>query len=288
MRTPHAELEYLDEGPTDGRPVVLVHGFPDEPSTWDGVVAALPEGLRVIRPTLRGVGRSRVIDPLARSGQVAALATDLLDLIRALEVGPVVLVGHDWGARAAHAAASISPALVDRLVTISTAYGPGSDLTPRERLHDASVAWYRYWLCTSAGADAFRANPQALVRWAWDDWSPRLELPSAEMSRILTAVDTPQFADTVVHYYRHGAGEAAGSSVYAQTQALLDTWPTIDVPTTFLIGTEDGCETLPPARTNASLFSAGRRLIELDGLGHFIPREAPSAVAEAIVRQLEG
>jgi len=289
IRTAYTELHYVDDGPAGGQPVVLAHGFPDEPSTWDDVVALLPEGVRVIRPYLRGVGQSRVTNPAAMSAQVAALATDLLDLMGALGLGPAVLVGHDWGARAAHAAAAIAPHALTGLVTMSTAYGPGTDLlTATEVLDDAAVAWYRYWLCTAAGARAFRDDPTALVRWAWRNWSPGLRLPQSAMDIILDAVNTPQFADNVVHYYRHGTGEAPGSLVYAETQAMLDKWPTITVPTTFLIGTADGCETLPLARGNASRFSAGRDLIELDNVGHFVSREAPSAVAEAIRLHLDG
>ncbi len=286
IRTQHAELEYIDEGPADGRPIVLVHGFPDEPSTWDDVVGLLPDDLRIIRPYLRGVGRSRVTERAAISGQVAALATDLLDLIGALGLAPALLVGHDWGARAAHAAAALAPARFTGLVTVSTAYGPGTGLTATEQLDDAAVAWYRYWLCTAVGADAFQRDPAALVGWAWRSWSPRLRLPAPAMEAILAAVDTEQFADTVVHYYRHGAGEAPGADAYAETQATLDAWPDIAVPTTFLIGTGDGCETLPLARANAPRFSAGRELIELDGVGHFVQREDPAAIAAAIGRQL--
>lgn len=288
LRTSHAEIEYLDEGPADGRPVVLAHGFPDEPSTWDGVIPLLPEGLRIVRPYLRGVGGSRVTNPAAVSGQVAALAADLLELIGALQLPPAVLVGHDWGARAAHAAAALGPESFSGLVTISTAYGPGTGLTAAETLDDAAVAWYRYWLCTAAGADAFRRDPAALVRWAWTHWSPGLTVPAVAMDAILRAVDTEQFVETVVHYYRHGTGEATSAPVYAQTQAVLDEWPLISVPTTFLIGTGDGCETLPLARGNARWFSAGRELVELDGVGHFIPREDPSAVAAAVRRHLGG
>jgi pimeloyl-ACP methyl ester carboxylesterase len=117
-------------------------------------------------------------------------------------------------------------------------------------------------------------------------WSPGLELPASELDRILAAVDTDDFADNVVHYYRHGAGEAPGAPIYRRTQAVLDGWPTIGVPTTFLIGTADGCETLALARGNADYFTAGRDLVELDGVGHFVQREEPRAVADAIVRLL--
>jgi pimeloyl-ACP methyl ester carboxylesterase len=285
-RTRFSDIDLLDEGPASGTPVVLVHGFPDVPGTWDEVVAALPAGVRVIRPTLRGVGGSRVTDPRARSGQVAALATDLLDLITGLDLDGVVLVGHDWGARAAHAVAALAPERVRGLVTMATAYGPSSLLSGHDALAEAKAAWYRYWLCTAVGEAGFRRDPAAFVRWAWEDWSPSYALLDGALDRILAAVDTDDFADHVVHYYRHGAGEAAGADVYAETQELLDRWPAIAVPATFLIGTADGCETPALARANASLFTAGRELVELDGVGHFVPRESPQAVADAIARHL--
>jgi pimeloyl-ACP methyl ester carboxylesterase len=265
LSTRVADIEYRDDGPRDGTPVVLLHGFPDTADTWDGVLALLPEGVRCIRPSLRGVGGSRVHDDAAdaRSGQVAALAADVLDLLAALELDRVLLVGHDWGARAAHAVAVLAPERLTGLVTIATAYGPRDHLTARQALDDAAVAWYRYWLCTDAGAASFRADPAALVHLAWDTWSPALRLDPVEEQGMLDAFDTGQFVDTVVHYYRHGAGEAPGSPRYASAQARLDTWPAITVPTTFLIGTADGCETLPAAAGNAASFAGEREYVEI-------------------------
>ncbi|WIE53748.1 alpha/beta hydrolase [Curtobacterium sp. MCBD17_003] len=289
VSTPVADLEYHDDGPADGTPVLLLHGFPDTPATWDGVLALLPDDVRAIRPMLRGVGASRVRDDAAdaRSGQVAALAADVLDLADALRLDRFLLAGHDWGARAAHAVAVLAPERLTGLVTIATPYGDRGHLSAAERLDDAAVAWYRYWLCTEAGARAFRTDPTALVRWAWANWSPSLRLDPTEEQAMLGAFDTDEFAADVVHYYRHGAGEAPGSPRYASTQALLDTWPAITVPTTFLIGTADGCETLPAARGNEASFASGRDLVELPGVGHFVQREDPVAVAAAVRAHLD-
>jgi pimeloyl-ACP methyl ester carboxylesterase len=153
-------------------------------------------------------------------------------------------------------------------------------------LDEAAAAWYRYWLCTAVGEAAFRSDPARLVRWAWQEWSPPGALPPDALDRVLAAVATDDFADTVVHYYRHGAGEAAGRDVYRAAQEVLDTWPAIAAPTTFLLGSADGCETPALARGNGRYFSRGRELIELDGVGHFVQREDPGAVAAAILRHL--
>src|ERR1700677_5299116 len=74
IRTAVAEIYYLEDGPTDGSPVFLLHGFPDDPGGFDSVVTHIGgRGLRVIRPYLRGFGPTMVHQAAARNGQMAAL-----------------------------------------------------------------------------------------------------------------------------------------------------------------------------------------------------------------------
>jgi pimeloyl-ACP methyl ester carboxylesterase len=55
IRTAVAAIGYLESGPADGFPVLLLHGFPDDAHTWDGVVAKLDGApLRLLRPFQRG------------------------------------------------------------------------------------------------------------------------------------------------------------------------------------------------------------------------------------------
>lgn len=288
VRTETTRIEYLIDGPADGVPVVLQHGFPDDPHTWDTVVDLLPPGVLAIRPYLRGHGGSRVTAPddVAGGAQVAALAHDLLDLADALELSRFLLVGHDWGARTAHATAVLAPERLTGLITLSTAYGEMSHLTPAQRIAEAQAAWYRWWLCTDVGAEAFRADVVAFVQQAWSDWSPGLTLSDAQRQGMVAAFDNDQFADFVVHYYRHGSGAEAGRARYADDQAKLDEWPAIEVPATFLYGLDDGCEIPQASRGNDRFYAAAYDRVELSGVGHFISREAPLAVADVIARHL--
>ena len=79
VRTPMLEIAYEESGPTDGPPVVLLHGFPDDVRAYDGVAPPLAAaGWRVLVPYLRGYGPTRFLDPRTpRSGQQAALGHDL-------------------------------------------------------------------------------------------------------------------------------------------------------------------------------------------------------------------
>ena len=123
--------------------MVLLHGFPDIPATWDEVMSALPPGLRIVRPYLRGYGGSRVRPASweeAGGAQVAALATDVLDLLDALGLGQALLVGHDWGARAEYAVAVLATERVTGLVAMATAYAPMRHLNAAERFTEAERA----------------------------------------------------------------------------------------------------------------------------------------------------
>jgi pimeloyl-ACP methyl ester carboxylesterase len=287
-RTPVLEVQYLDSGPSDGPVVVLVHGFPDDATTWDDVLPLLPAGVRTIRPYLRGCGETRVLRPEsdANGAQVAALAMDIIELADRLKLHEFLLVGHDWGARAAHGVAVLEPQRLTGLVTMSTAYGPLNHLSETEKLSEAALAWYRYWLSTEAGASSFHRHPETLIEYAWQEWSPNLRITEAQRKSLLASLRTGQFAELVVHYYRHGAGAAAGYPRYAETQSLLDSWPDVLTPTAFLIGLDDGCELAAASDGNADHYGAVYDRIALPGVGHFIQRERPEIVAEVVTELL--
>src|SRR6266852_1183783 len=97
IRTRVLEIAYEDAGPADGLPVILLHGFPYDPRAYDEVVPPLvAAGCRTIVPYLRGYGATRFLSAdTPRSGQQAALAQDLLDLLDALDLPNAVLAGYD-------------------------------------------------------------------------------------------------------------------------------------------------------------------------------------------------
>jgi pimeloyl-ACP methyl ester carboxylesterase len=85
------------DGRPDGPTIVLVHGYPDNSSVWDGVAGRLAERFRVVRYDLRGHGESE--EPSGRDGYlIARLVEDLVAVVRAVSPDtPVHLVAHDWG-----------------------------------------------------------------------------------------------------------------------------------------------------------------------------------------------
>ncbi|NUP25425.1 MAG: alpha/beta fold hydrolase [Nocardia sp.] len=112
-------FDVVDEGPLDGSPIVLLHGFPQTAAQWARLTPFLHEhGYRTIAPDQRGY--SPGARPRGRFAyRISALVGDTAALITALGGEPVHLVGHDWGSTVAWATAARRPDLVRTLTSVS-------------------------------------------------------------------------------------------------------------------------------------------------------------------------
>ena len=286
VRTPVLEIAYEEHGPPDGDPIILLHGFPDDVRTWDGVVPALARaGHRVLVPWLRGYGPTRFLNPATpRSGQQAALGADLLDFLNALAIPRARLVGYDWGGRAACIVAALWPERVHALVSIG-GYNIQSIATA---LRPASAAaeyryWYQWYFHTERGRAGLLANRRDLCRLLWRLWSPNWHFDDETFARTAASWDNPDFVDVVIQSYRHRHLAAPGDPALDAVEAQLAQRPSITVPAIVLEGEADGVS--PPHQTDhdRSRFTGpySRRLIPI--VGHFLPREAPDAVVQALL-----
>src|SRR5262249_47900877 len=149
VRTPRLEVGYLEWNPDGKRTALLLHGWPDSPETWRDVAPALAkDGYRVIAPALRGYGPTRFLDAnTPRSGELAALGRDLLDLIDAMRIDKPLLVGHDWGARAVANACGLRAGVADALVMLSVGYGTNDPSQPMSYAQTRNY-WYHWLMAT--------------------------------------------------------------------------------------------------------------------------------------------
>lgn len=290
VRTTVLEIAYLEHGEADGPPVILLHGWPSDVHDYDGVVPGLvAKGYRVLTPWLRGFGTTRFLsDAMPRSGQQGALGADVRDFMDALSIPKAILVGYDWGGRAACVVAALWPERVAGLVAI-TGYGiqniaaaakPGSV--------DQEVRyWYQWYFHTDRGVTGLAQNRVELTRKLWQLWSPNWDFDDATLLATAASLDNPDFVDVTIQSYRHRYGNALGDPAYDAIEAALAKQPPIPVPTIVLHGEEDGVGTPASSLPRDRYFTYLLDRILVPIAGHFLSREAPEHVVTAVKRLLE-
>lgn len=284
-RTGTLDIACEVSGPADGRPVVLLHGFPYDPRSYDAVLAPLhATGARTYVPYLRGYGPTRFrFADTPRAGQQAAIGADLKDLLDALGIERAVLAGYDWGARAACIVAALWPGRVTGLVTcggyqiqdIPAAIAP-VDPAQEERF------WYQYYFHTERGRAGLDKNRFELCRLLWRRWSPTWRFDDATYAGAAASFDNPDFVAVVIHSYRHRMGNAPGDPALADLEARLAALPPIPVPTVVLHGDADGVAPEATSAGHAKFFSGRYERRVLTGVGHCPPAESADAFVNAI------
>jgi pimeloyl-ACP methyl ester carboxylesterase len=246
----------------DGDPVVLQHGWPQHWYMWRLVIPKLAERYRVIVPDLRGFGWS---EAPGHGYNAAQFADDLAALLDSLELDRVRLVGHDWGGVAGFILALERPERVQRFVAIGTGH-PWLRIRPEDLPRFA----YQFALATPvAGRILVRS---ALKRFLNDPvWD-------AETKGIyLDQFHEPERADATVALYRATVTTEVGRllpGTSAGPAALR-----LTVPTLFLQGSRD--PVIKPHMLAGFESHADDMTLEvLDGVRHFVPEQAPEAVAE--------
>lgn len=282
------EIAYRDDGAADGRPVLLLHGFPYDIHAYDEVIALLAAArCRVITPYLRGYGPTRFLSAQTpRSGQQAALAHDALALMEALGITRAVVAGYDWGGRAACILAALWPQRVSGLVadgyTIQNIGAAGEPAEP-----DAECRyWYQYYFHGERGRAGLARQRQEFCKLLWKMWSPSWPRDDTTFARTGAAFENPDFVDVVIHSYRHRFGLAPGDPAYQATEALLAVQPRIAVPAVILQGADDGVAPPLDASVDRPYFLGRYDSRVLPKIGHNLPQEAPQAFADAILSLL--
>jgi len=288
VRTPTLEIAYEAHGREGGVPVVLLHGFPDDPRAFDAVAPPLASaGYRVLVPYLRGYGPTRFLDAAEpRMAQQAAIGQDLLDFMDALGIPGAGLAGYDWGGRAACIAAILAPERVRALVTIG-GYNVQNTLAPSPPAPVAQerAYWYQWYFNTERGRAGLEKNRRELCKLLWREWSPTWKFDDAAFERTAPSFDNPDFVPVVIHSYRHRHGNAAGDPRLDAIERRLAARAPITVPALILHGGDDAVSLLRAGKERA-LFSAGTEERVVPGCGHFLPREKPQAVVDALLKVL--
>ena len=277
-------ISYAESGPSDGTPVLLMHGFPYDIQAYAEVAPMLAAaGCRVIVPYLRGYGQTRFLDASTpRSGEQAALGADLLALMDALAIPKAILAGYDWGGRAACVVAALWPERCKGLVSFNSyniqniAQGMLPDTPENEHR-----LWYQYYFHSERGRAGLQKDRQAIARLLWKLWSPTWDFDEATFANTAPSFDNPDFVEVVIQSYRHRFGLVTGDPAYAEIEGKLAAQPAITVPTITFDGADDGVRPPSAARAHGHRFTGSRSHRGVPGVGHNMPQESPDLFAQA-------
>ena len=255
-------IEYEVTG--HGRPVVLLHGFPDSGRLWRHQVPALAgAGFQVIVPDMRGYGRSGKPEPVA-AYSLPLLAGDVLAVLADLEIPRAHLIGHDWGAAVAWVLASVVPEKVDHLAVLSV----GHPATFLRTLEQRQLSWYMLLFQFTGVAE----------RWlSQDNWAGfRAWSRHPDVEQVISELDRTGSLTPGLNWYR--------------ANLAPDAWigpppdlPPVQAPTMGIWSSGDMALGEPQMTDSAQSVAGGWRYERLDGPGHWMQLEAPDQVNRLLI-----
>jgi pimeloyl-ACP methyl ester carboxylesterase len=279
-------IGYVEVGPEDGPPVLLLHGWPYDIHSFAEVAPLLSAaGYRAIVPHLRGFGTTRFLSQRTfRNGQQAALAVDAIALMDALEIETAIVAGFDWGARTAGIVAALWPERTNALVAVS-GYLIGSREANRQPLPPAAELawWYQFYFATERGRAGYEKYRDEFAKLIWQTASPNWSFDDATFKRSTASFDNPDHVEVVIHNYRWRIGIADGERRFDDLEARVADSPAIAVPTITMEGDANGAPHPEAAAYRGKFTVRYAHRVVAGGIGHNLPQEAPRAFADAII-----
>ena len=271
LRANGLDLSYLECG--KGPLVVLLHGFPDTAHTWTRTLSFLSEnGYRGVALFLRGYEPSEI--PSNEDYTIRSLAEDTLAAIVELGEEKAALVGHDWGAHTAYAAAALGPERLSCICPVAIAPYPLLKGGMRELLarpHNVYLGLGNlacWWLR--------RHNFREIER-LYKRWSPNWRVPSRHLDQVKSSLSDPARTKAALGYYSARISDEDKRTIVRN----------IKVPTLLIYGTD-----VPKVRASsyadtAQAIDAECTVRAFPKVGHWPHLEAPDAFDRELLQFLE-
>jgi pimeloyl-ACP methyl ester carboxylesterase len=263
------------------RKALLLHGFPDDAGSMVPLMEALAnKGFTAVAPYMRGYGRTGQ-DPDGNY-MISRLAADAVGLAEAMGGEKTLLIGHDWGAVAAYAAANLKPEQFSRIVTM--AVPPLRVFLANLLRHPRQVRRSWYMLFFQLPFLPERKVPEdefAFLDRLWRDWSPGWEYSRERIDSVKNSLRGEGNVRAALAYYR-GLLRSAPLRFRDYLESRRLSFSLIRVPALVLAGEQDGCIGTEIFEGLERAFSGPYRYEKISGAGHFMHLEQPEATQEII------
>jgi pimeloyl-ACP methyl ester carboxylesterase len=257
-------------GPEDGKPVLLLHGFPDTGRVWSRQIAPLTEaGFRLIVPDQRGYRHSDKPSDI-EAYKMVRLAADPIAILDRVGVAKAAVVGHDWGANVAWSVAAFAPQRVDRLVALSV--GHPSTLRPGD-IEQRQKTWYMLLFQFEAIAEHWLSDN------GWANFRTWSHHPDADA--VIAELEANGSLTPALNWYRANFHPR----ILIESPPEL---PKITVPTMGVWSSGDFAAVEGRMTGSSEFITAPWRYERLDGPGHWMQWEAPDEVNRLLLDFLTG
>lgn len=262
-------FDVYEGGPADGEPVLLLHGFPQDHREFDLLAPKLhAAGLRTYALDQRGTS------PGARPAEVAAYrlaepVADALAVLDALGLESAHVLGHDWGANVGWLLGAQHPERVRTLTAVSVPHPRALLLALRVRASQQARMSYFKVFQSRVAERLLLAGDAALLKTMLSPIGGRGAL-------YVDAMRERERLTGGLNWYR------------ALTADQLTGVGVVRVPTTYVWSDRDGVVSLTAALRTRDWVEADYQLVAMRGISHWIPEEAPSALADAALARMIG
>ncbi len=258
-------FDVRDDGPADGAVVVLLHGFPQQPSSWHDVAGRLNQaGLRTLVPTMRGYTATSRPRP-RRAYTTAETTADVVALLDAAGIERAHIVGHDWGGAPAWGMAGRHPERTASVTVLSTPH-PAAMIDAFRGSNQGLKSWYMALF-------QLPVLPEVLARRTLTRTLRDSRLPEDHVQAYVAGMAEPGALTGALNWYR------------GMPFSIREPVGRITVPTTYVWGRHDFALGRFAAERTEHYVDGPYAFVDLDA-GHWLPETEPAAVAEAILARV--
>jgi pimeloyl-ACP methyl ester carboxylesterase len=273
-------IHVVEQGPSDGRPVLFVHGFPEFWWSWRHQMDACAEaGYRAVALDLRGFGDSDRPEDVA----AYALPNSIGDISAVIDSigGRATVVSHDWGGALGWAYASFVPEKVDALVVMNAPHPNAYSDLPKH-LDQLQASWYMFFFQFEGVAEEVLSRNDFELLDAWFYGTASVKLASGDIARYKELFARPGALTAGLNWYRANVPPAS----YLSEQRLE--LPAVKCPSMLLWGLDDPYLTFELGRRAGEFVEGPFALHVLPDTGHWIQQERPAEVNELLLSFLGG
>jgi pimeloyl-ACP methyl ester carboxylesterase len=268
INTAQGRFDGLAAGQEDGRPVLLLHGFPEASTEWEHQLATLSAaGYRAIAPDQRGYS-PEVRPERPEDYSIEDLTQDVLDMADELAWPRFDLVGHDWGGNVAWHVAAGHPDRIRTLTVVSTPH-PGAYVHAMKTDEDQQQrSSYVPALQNVRGAEKqLLANNAAALKQMYEGVVPR-----DHVREYVERLSEPGALVAALNWYR-------GIRFSGRTGK-------VKVPTMYVWGTEDVAFGSTAALATGEWVEGPYRFEMFEDITHWLPEQADEGLSRLLLEHM--